>query len=153
MSDFDETKVVEFELTAAHREWLNRKRKRKCFQSVDLEDLLKKQRGLCALSGAPLLFDLRLGTPVEKSQGCHPLYAAVDHIDPGSDRGGYQIVCYDLNDLKGHLPLDCFLDLCATPSWISLMAKWRSQAEANSQDREAFKKILRPKPEKEQGRI
>ena len=38
----------------------------------------------------------------------HPLYPAVDHIQCGTKERGHQIVCYALNDVKGHLPFDCF---------------------------------------------
>jgi hypothetical protein len=43
-----------------------------------------QMRGLCALSGVPLRFDAASGTPVKGGPGCHPLYAALDHVDPGN---------------------------------------------------------------------
>jgi hypothetical protein len=73
----------------------------------------------------------------------HPLYAAVDHIAPGSDEHGHQIVSYDLIDLKGHLPLRLFRDLQAAESWRQLMAEWRAQAVIDPTDRAAFQRIRR----------
>jgi len=52
-------------------------------------------------------------------------------------------VSYDLNDLKGHLPLDCFLELKAVGAWQHLMDKWREQARLNPDDRDAFRRIRR----------
>jgi hypothetical protein len=75
--------------------------------------------------------------------GCHPLYAALDHCAPGSDHEGHQIVSYALNDLKGHLPLDCFLALARTAAWQRLMGAWRQQAEDDPEDRRGFYAILR----------
>lgn len=109
-----------------------------------LRDLLSEQQGRCALSGVDMIFDKNEGTPVPGGKGCHPLYAAVDHIDPGNHTGGYQIVCYALNDLKGHLPSDCFKALSETEAWHKLMNVWRKQAEKDATDREAFKRLLRP---------
>lgn len=79
-----------------------------------LGERLIKQQGRCALSGARMVFHLRERRPEPGGRGCHPLSPAVDHIDPGNPKGGFQIVCYALNDLKGHLPLDCFKALRRT---------------------------------------
>jgi hypothetical protein len=49
-----------------------------------------------------------------------------------------------LNDLKGHLPPDCFQALSETSAWKSLMERWRVQALKDNFDREAFKRLLRP---------
>jgi hypothetical protein len=115
-----------------------------------LRTLLIQQQGRCALSGAEMNFDVDAGTPVKDGAGCHPLYPAVDHIDPGNPDGGYQIVCYALNDLKGHLPVDCFQALTQTEAWGRLMAAWRQVAAASPNDRAAFYGLLRPnaKPRK-----
>lgn len=91
-----------------------------------------------------MVFDPKKGTPVKGGEGCHPLYPAVDHIDPGNPAGGYQIVCYALNDLKGHLPYDCFKALQSTDAWKKLMKMWVDQAEHDNKDREAFRRLLRP---------
>jgi hypothetical protein len=108
-------------------------------------ELISRQQGECAFSGVKLLFDAESGTAVAGGKGVHPIYAAVDHCCPGCDDLGHQIVSYDLNDLKGHLPADCFRDLCSTPSWQELIAKWRIQAEQSTGNREAFRNILRGK--------
>jgi hypothetical protein len=104
--------------------------------------LLIKQKCKCALSGAKMIFDKRQGTPVAGGNGCHPLYASVDHKDPGNP--DCQIVCYALNDLKGHLPLDCFNALKKTHAWCKLMKRWRNQVVRNRADRRAFMRLLRP---------
>ena len=91
-----------------------------------------------------MIFDVEEGTPVKGGKGCHPLYPAVDHIDPKNPDGGHQIVCYALNDLKGHLPLECFNALKATKAWKTLMKQWRKQAKKDRTAREAFKRLLRP---------
>lgn len=115
-----------------------------------LRSTLIAQGGRCALSGVEMIFDNAEGTPVSGGKGCHPLYPAVDHIDPGNPKGGHQIVCYALNDLKGHLPPDCFKALSETPAWQSLMEQWRRQAQKDKTDRVAFMRLLRPnaKPKK-----
>lgn len=130
------------ELTEQQKEWAD-KRKQGASPKT-LRDLLIEQEGKCALSGVNMIFDKKEGTPIKGGRGCHPLYAAVDHIDPGNRIGGYQIICYALNDLKGHLPPDCFKALSATKVWQKLMDKWRDQAQKDNADREAFKRLLRP---------
>lgn len=132
----------EFRLTLLQERWLSKPHQH-VPRSV-LRKLLIEQKGLCALSQAPLIFDLNERTPQKGGRGCHPLSPAVDHKDPGNPDGGVQIICYDLNDLKGHLPVDLFDDLCSTESWKKLMLKWREQAEIDPSDREAFKRLLRP---------
>jgi hypothetical protein len=72
------------------------------------------------------------------------LSPAVDHIDPGNRDGGVQLVCYALNDLKGHLPVDCFEALRETQAWGRLMDAWRGQARLDPKDWEAFRRLLRP---------
>lgn len=130
------------ELTSDQKRWASKGR-----QGVNKSELLRiliKQKGKCALSGVDMIFNVREGTPAKGGRGCHPLYPAVDHIDPGNFDGGHQIVCYALNDLKGHLPIECFEALQKTNAWKSLMRQWRKQAEKDSTDRDAFMRFLRP---------
>ena len=94
-----------------------------------------------------MTFDVNEGRPVKGGNGCHPLYPAVDHVDPGNSNGGHQIVCNALNDLKGHLPVECFEALKKTNAWNELMKQWVAQANENRTDRDAFKKLLRPNAE------
>jgi Fe-S cluster biosynthesis and repair protein YggX len=108
-----------------------------------LQKLIIKQRGRCALSGALMIFDKTWGNPNINRQGCHPLYAAVDHVSPGNKEHGHQLVCYDLNDLKGHLPKKIFIELQKTSAWNNLMQQWRSQSENNPMDIGAFKELLK----------
>ncbi len=135
-------------LNLQQKKWASKRRQG--LAPRDLCYLLKKQNGKCALSKAEMIFDKRQGTPVAGGKGCHPLYASVDHKDPGNPAAERQIVCYALNDLKGHLPLSCFNALKETDAWCSLMKQWKDQAERDKMDRDAFKRLLRPnmKPKK-----
>ncbi len=133
----------EFDLRGDHRRWAKSARRKYRRSLRYWLDLIAKQRGLCAFSGVPLRFDSQSGTPKKGGPGVHPIYAAVDHCSPGCDDGGHEIVSYDLNDLKGHLPLDCFLELKAAGAWQHLMDKWREQARLNPDDRDAFRRIRR----------
>ncbi|WP_367870855.1 hypothetical protein [Luteolibacter sp. Populi] len=101
-------------------------------------ELIRTQEGRCAFSGVPLLFDPALGTAKKGGAGCHALYAALDHTAAGCDDLGHGIVCYALNDIKGHLPHDCFVALRETGAWQQFMAKWRVQSEQDSLDTTAF---------------
>jgi hypothetical protein len=125
------------ELNQQQEKWASKRRYRATPKV--LRSLLIQQECKCALSGVEMIFDVSEGTPVKSGKGCHPLYAALDHIDPGNPKGGFQIVCYALNDLKGHLPLECFIVLKETDIWQSLMEQWRKQAAVNRADRDAFK--------------
>jgi hypothetical protein len=58
-------------------------------------------------------------------------------------------VSYALNDLKGHLPLDCFIALSRTQSWQRLMKAWRRQQLRNDANRDAFRALLRPLPKQD----
>ncbi len=113
-------------LSDAQKVWAERGKQG--LNSSELQKLIIKQRGRCALSGALMIFDKTLGNPNVNKQGCHPLYAAVDHISPGNREHGHQLVCYDLNDLKGHLPKKVFIELQKTSAWRNLMQQWRSQS-------------------------
>jgi hypothetical protein len=134
-----------FALTADHHRWAKSAARKYGYGKSYWLELVKQQKGRCGFSDAQLLFDVASGTPIAGGAGVHPLYAAVDHCSPGCDDLGHKIVSYDLNDLKGHLPPDCFRDLCDTPSWRKLMAKWRAQAEKSTENREAFRAIRRGK--------
>ena len=61
---------------------------------------------------------------------------------PGRENG-HQLVCYDLNDLKGHLPCKVFIELQKTTTWKKLMQQWRSQSEEDPMDISAFKALLK----------
>src|SRR5260370_9795460 len=73
-----------------------------------------------------------------------PLYPAVDHIQCGTKERGHQIVCYALNDVKGHVPFDCFEALKRTEPWKELMRQWSSLAENDPHHREGFKRLIFP---------
>ncbi len=130
-----------YRLTPAQIVWA--KKRRQGVKPSHLEELIIKQKGRCALSGALIIFDKAYGNPNTNRRGCHPLYAAVDHVSPGNKEYGHQIVCYDLNDLKGHLPNKVFIALRNTSAWKDLMRQWKSQAENNPMDINAFKALLK----------
>ena len=130
------------ELTDEQKRWASKRRQG--VPAKKLRELLIKQEGRCALSKVKMICNNIEGTPVSGGRGCHPLYPAVDHIDPGNSVGDYQIVCYALNDLKGHLPPDCFKALKKTKAWKNLMQMWAAQARNGRNNREAFKRLLRP---------
>src|SRR5437762_6341325 len=131
--------MSDFVLSDDQTYWSRRRRQR--LGPRLLEKLLRESKGVCALSGVPLVFDLAARTPERQGRGCHPLSPAVDHVDPGNRDGGYQLTCYALNDLKGHLPVDCFRALQATEAWTRLMNAWRDQAARDPNDREAFQRL------------
>lgn len=130
-----------FQLTTAQIEWAS-KRKQGLSPSK-LKELIIKQKGRCALSGEEMIFDKTYGNPNIISSGCHPLYAAIDHISPSNDKYGFQLVCYDLNDLKGHLPYKIFKELQLTEAWKHLMKTWRAVSKESPMDIESLKKVLR----------
>jgi hypothetical protein len=131
-----------FTITEEHKRWARNRRKQYGHPVQYYLELIQEQEGKCAFSKVSLLFDSSYGTSIKGGKGCHPLYAALDHTSPGSDKYGHKIVCYALNDLKGHLPQRCFAALEATEAWIELMKKWKETAEGHKDDREAFKKLL-----------
>ena len=128
-------------LTSDQKRWASGGRQGLSAQQC--RDLVIKQSGRCALSGVDMLFDSISGTPIAGGAGCHPLYAALDHVAPGRADQGHQIICYDLNDLKGHLPPVLFDALRRTPEWTAFMKAWREQAERDPDDRQPFKDLLR----------
>lgn len=130
------------DLNADQENWA--KRRKQGLSPKELRLLIANQNGLCALSGVPLRFDVIDRTPIKGGKGCHPLAPAVDHVDPGNEAGERQIICYALNDVKGHLPLECFKALIETTAWKALMAEWRDQAKLDPSNREAFRQLLRP---------
>ena len=136
----------EFQPTAEQRRWAGARQRYHGGRSADYLALIAAQDGKCAFSGVPLIFDRAHGggcTP--GCAGAHPIYAALDHCSPGSRSHGYQVVSYALNDLKGHLPLDCFRELTQTPSWQRLMSAWSRQQRLDVSDRQAFRELLRPR--------
>ncbi|APH11925.1 hypothetical protein ASJ33_01530 [Dehalococcoides mccartyi] len=130
-----------YSLSDVQKVWAQRAKQG--LSSSELQKLIIKQEGRCALSGALMIFDKTWGTPKINGQGCHPLYAAVDHISPGNREHGHQLVCYDLNDLKGHLPKKVFTELQNTSAWKDLMQQWRSQSENDPTNIAAFKALLK----------
>ena len=130
-----------YQLTTAQMDWAS-KRKHGLSPSR-LKEFIKKQKGRCALSGAEMIFDKKLGNPNINTRGCHPLYAAIDHISPSNDKYGFQLVCYDLNDLKGHLPYKVFKEIQLTEAWKHLMKEWRFIAQESPMNIEALKNVLR----------
>jgi len=134
--------MSEFNLSEVQKRWASKQRQR--VSPARLRELLIKQRGRCALSDVLMEFSLPERTPESGGRGCHPLSPAVDHIDPGNPHGEVQLVCYALNDVKGHLPVECFKALQQTAPWKALMNAWMKQASLDPVDGGAFKRLLRP---------
>lgn len=137
----DDVSNSPFELNSDHNRWAKRAQQKYGRTKAYWLELIVQQEGRCGFSGALLRFDSPSGTAQAGGLGVHPIYAAVDHCSPGCDDLGHEIVSFDLNDLKGHLPPECFADLRSTPSWKSLMDRWQQQAETNHDDRGAFRAI------------
>jgi len=139
---------AKFQLTDDHRRWARTRQRRYGGKIDDYLTLIHKQRGRCALSDVPLIFDASEGGgSIPGGPGCHPIYAALDHCAPGSNCHGFQVVSYALNDLKGHLPLDCFVALGRSTAWLRLMRVWRRQYHRDASDRQAFRRLLSPSDE------
>jgi hypothetical protein len=131
-----------YELSPPAKAWASKGRQN--LSPTRLKELLSKQREKCALSGARLLFDKALGMPQKAGHGVHPLYPAVDHRECGNPGRGYHIVCYALNDVKGHMPFDCFEALKRTKAWKAFMKRWRTHAETDPQNRKALRRLIFP---------
>ncbi len=129
------------QITEDHKRWI-KSACRKYKQTTQFwTNLIQKQGGKCALTGARLLFDAKSGTPQKGGMGCHSLYASVDHINPKRTDQGFQILCYDINDLKAHLPLPLFNALTRTKEWKRFAKEWKKLAELQS-DRSIFKSLI-----------
>jgi len=134
--------LTTFQITEDHKRWIKSARRKYKQTAQFWIDLINKQGGKCALTGASLLFDTKNGTPQKGGLGCHPLYAAVDHINPKRENYGFQILCYDINDLKAHLPLPLFNALAQTKEWKRFAKAWRKLAESSSNNRQVFKNLI-----------
>ncbi|MDO8676346.1 MAG: hypothetical protein Q7K16_01705 [Candidatus Azambacteria bacterium] len=130
-----------FKINENHKRWA-KSATRKYKQTIKFWlNLIQKQDGKCALTGAPLFFDAKNGTPQKGGSGCHPLYASADHINPKYIDRGFQILCYDINDLKGHLPIPLFNALNQTKEWKRFIKKWETAAKL-SKNKQTFKKLI-----------
>lgn len=130
-----------FEMTKEQEQWSRRARRKYGKDQRFWENLIREQDGKCNLTKVPLLFDVRLGTPKKGGLGCHPLYAAVDHVEPGSD-DRFQILCYDINDLKGHIPKPLFGALKNTKAWKRFVKDWQKLAKEVADDKK-FKQLIK----------
>ena len=133
--------MSDFKLSEAQLRWAAKPR-RDC-SSQERRALLEHQQGLCALSGATMIFEPQSQNMRKNGPGCHPLYPTIDHIAPGTKGHGLQIVCHGLNDIKGNLPLGLYSVLLASETWRNLMVSWREQATKDSTDFLAFRRLLK----------
>lgn len=131
-----------FQITEDHKRWVKSARRKYKQTAQFWIDLIQKESGKCALTGAPLFFDAKNGTPQKGGPGCHPLYAAVDHINPNRTDHGFQILCYDINDLKAHLPLPLFNALTKTKEWKRFAKAWGELSKSSPNDIKALKKLI-----------
>ena len=152
------------EIKKIHEDWADRVRMRPMWRKPEYLlkeeyrkrkfwiDLIEKQGGKCNLTGVKLRFDKESGIARKKSNHClpghmydhlcHPLYASVDHIKPGCDEAGFQIICFDINDLKGHMPEPLMGALEKTPELKIFVKEWKNIAEKFPNDRRKFKKLI-----------
>lgn len=110
-------------------EWASKKKQDISPQII--QELISDQEGKCALTKVELIFDVLEGTPT-KNKGCHALYATVDHKSPSKkndknvSKDDVQIICYAINDMKGHLPKRLFESILKTEAWQIFIAGWKS---------------------------
>lgn len=114
-----------FKINQDHERWIKNARQKYKQTAEFWRKLIQDQEGKCELSHIKLLFDAENGTCKKSGHGCHPLYASVDHKNPSREDHGFQIICYDINDLKGHLPIPLFEALKKTPEWRRFVEKWK----------------------------
>ncbi len=131
-----------FQITEIHRRWIKNARRKYKLPTGFWENLIQKQEGRCALTDAKLFFDVKNGTPIKGGCGCHPLYAAVDHINPSKSDQGFQILSYDINDLKAHLPIPLFTALTKTREWKIFAEEWKKLSEKQTKTRRDFKNLI-----------
>jgi hypothetical protein len=136
------SETLRSELSAPAKAWASKSRQK--VSAGHLRERLSEQRERCALSEVPLRFDKALGTPKRGGHGVHPLYPAVDHRECRNLERGYDIVCYALNDVKGHMPFDCFEALKQTKEWKEFMQRWREQAAKDPDNVEALRALIFP---------
>lgn len=103
-----------------------------------LKELIIRQKGKCAFSGAPLYFDAKHGPDIHGYE-CHPLYAEVDYIMGRHPDYYCQIVCSQLNRMKDRVA--DFGKIPSTPEWAELMKSWKAQAEKDPMDITALRKL------------
>lgn len=130
-----------FTLTADHERWARRAHQKYKKGKQFFLDLIIKQDGKCALTNTPLFFDSKNGTSKKGGPGVHPLYATIDHVHPGKN-DNLQILCYDINDLKAHLPPPLFEPLTKTEAWKIFVEAWRKTALHSVMDRKLFKDLI-----------
>lgn len=113
-------------LTQEQEDWVDRMSKKPALTGVGkdyLRRLVELSQGKCRWTGLPVLFDVQSGTPPT-----NPLYAEVDHREPGTNEVGHDIVCHRANDAKGQLPWRLWLESSITESfkeWIAtLQHEW-----------------------------
>lgn len=128
-----------YQLSKNQEEWLKNKPNRNI-----LEEFIKTKKGKCALTDVELVFDKQEGTP-KKGKGCHALYASVDHIIPNGDNSleNLQLVCYAINDLKGHMPNKLFSVIKNSDEWKEFKDGWQELAKSETSESKDFYKFIK----------
>ena len=130
-----------FKITQDHLRWADNKRKKHAESRRFWINLIQQQKGKCALTDVPLLFNAeKYGTSKKNRPSCHPLYAAVDYIENNHD-GEFRLLCYDIYVLKGNLPESLFAALTKTKEWKRFANKWKRLA-SSSKSSSPFKKLI-----------
>jgi hypothetical protein len=98
--------------------WVWKANKRHHLPREYLRKILQRQRYKCAWSGLDLDFTPQVGQSFR--------YATLEHCKPKSNVEGHEVVCYQLNMLKGRLNLRLFRALQKTNEWKELMIVLRA---------------------------
>lgn len=119
-----------YKLSKEQEDWASKSKQ--YIRPKDLRTLIVNQKGRCNLTNVKMLFNkATYGTP-GGGKGVHPLYASVDHINPKSkgkrspNIGDVQLLCYAINDMKGHMPFLLFnVILDEEKEWNKFKTKWQ----------------------------
>ncbi len=79
--------------------WIDRNAGKYGLKKELIEQLIKEQDGKCAITGVKMKFDRESGTALKNGEGCHPLYASIDHKSPMNkhktnlEKDDIQLIC------------------------------------------------------------
>jgi hypothetical protein len=133
--------MMSFVISDDHIGWAKRAARKHRIKTSEILEAIESQKGCCNISGVPLLFAAKWGMS-QKGRGCHALYAAIDHENPLDKNSKFQIVCYDLNDLKGILPNSLFSALRSTSEWKKFISNWKDAGSKKPVDLKKLKQLL-----------
>ncbi len=114
-------------MTRDQEEWVERMVKKPPLKGIGSDSerraylgrLVELSGGRCRWTGLPLKFDT---VSAGGQNATDPLYAEVDHREPGSNDHGHDLVCHRINDAKGQIPWRVWLEASQTESFREWMA-------------------------------